>query len=452
MMRSAPSPLVPPRPLTARDRRTDVVVGVALTVSALVTAPLFDPPSPEGPSWWLLVGWGLVVAAPLALRRTFPSAVAVVVCAGVAGGQLLGVSERLTSQVCVFLAIFTVGAWERDRQRSLVVRGAILAGWVVVLVLAFAQLRDKETELWAPMTWPAVVVVNVLSNTVFLAAAIALGEVARTSTARLAQLETRTAELAAEREQRATQAVALERVRIARELHDVVAHHVSVIGIQAGAARRVLDGAEAPGPPAAAVAALSSVEENARTAIEELRRTLMTLRAADDGHANGAPDDLDDGGPSRSASTLGTDQIQLLVSESQDAGTQTRLRLVGAVRSVPPVVGLALYRIAQEALTNVRKHAGPAAEAEVALMYREDGVRLSVTSSVGSGPGALGTSDEGSGLGHTGMRERAAAIGGIVKTGPTPIGYSVEVWVPLAAPGSASAGSTSEPRVWPVDA
>src|SRR5690606_20388822 len=170
-------------------------------------------------------------------------------------------------------------------------------------------------------------------------------------------LEERTRELEAEREVTAAQAVALDRVRIARELHDVVAHHVSVMGVQAGAARLV-----AESDPAEAKRMLAGIEDASREAIRDFRRLLETLRAPGDG-------DVDDG-PS---STLGLDDIADLAQSSSDAGLPTRYTVIGDPSPVPSTVGVNLYRIAQEALTNGSRPAGAGATADARLAYTTTG-------------------------------------------------------------------------------
>jgi signal transduction histidine kinase len=225
----------------------------------------------------------------------------------------------------------------------------------------------------------------------------------------------RTAELAEEREHSTQQALALDRVRIARELHDVVAHHVSVMGVQAGAARRVMTG-----DPAKASEALTVIESNARSAVDELHRLLTTLR-----DPGADPSDT----ATESASTRGLEQLPQLIESTRDAGTTAKLVTVGEPHPVSTLVGFTLYRVAQESLTNVRKHAGDRAEAEVRLRYLGDRVELEVTDT-GLGRGLA--SRRASGLGHVGMRERLAAVGGTLEVGPRSRGgYLVRAVVPL---------------------
>jgi len=211
--------------------------------------------------------------------------------------------------------------------------------------------------------------------------------------------------------------VALDRVRIARELHDVVAHHVSAMGVQAGAARAVLDR-----DPASARAALQSVEQSAREALDELRQLLETLRTPD----ADTPDD----------STLGPASLPELVTHANDNGLPTTYAVVGDPIAVPELVRVNLYRVAQEALTNARRHGGPGATADVRLRYTPDAVELEIAN---TGRDPLGGRP---GLGLVGMRERASASGGTLEAGPRPRGgFLVRMHVPVGVGTAAGVGA-----------
>ncbi len=264
---------------------------------------------------------------------------------------------------------------------------------------------------------------NVLINVVYFGAAWYAGNRAWSAAVARHELDLRTAELTAERERSAAQAITLERVRIARELHDVVAHHVALMGVQAGAARRVLGR-----DPEQAASSLSVVEDSARTAVEELRRMLGTLRAHDVGDAG-----RDGAAPAGSTaagaapSTEGIGRIAEVVEAARTAGHPADWSVVGEERPVPPTVAAVAFRVAQEAVTNVLKHAGHGARADVRLRYLADAVEVEVADD-----GRGGTRDTtGSGLGHVGMRERVAAVGGTVEIGPRARGgYLVRAWLP----------------------
>jgi signal transduction histidine kinase len=206
-----------------------------------------------------------------------------------------------------------------------------------------------------------------------------------------------------------------ERARIARELHDVVAHHISMVAVQAETARLTT-----PGMPAAGAQRLSAIGDTARSALTEMRRLLGVLR-------EDAQVEFADRKPQP-----GLAQFNDLLDEARDAaGTGTRLILHGSPVALDPGVELAAYRIAQEALTNVRRHA-PGAAVDVELRYTPDALRLRIRDN-GPGPSAgCHGAGHGDGLGLTGMRERAAAVGGSLSTGRAPGGgFVVEASLPV---------------------
>ena len=252
---------------------------------------------------------------------------------------------------------------------------------------------------------------QVLLNALYFGGAYYFGERSWAAAQQRAALEQRTRELERERERSAAQAVALDRVRIARELHDVVAHHVSVMGVQAGAARVVI-----PTDPAGAAAIVAGIEDAARDAIRDFRHLLDTLRA---------PGDEED-----ASSTVGVDDVAALVSASTAAGLPARIQVIGTPVPVPRLTAVNLYRIAQESLTNARRHAGPDAEADVRIRYEqgESGatVELEVVNSGRIVPAVR------AGLGLLGMRERAAASGGTIELVPRPSGgFRVRATLPV---------------------
>jgi len=238
--------------------------------------------------------------------------------------------------------------------------------------------------------------------------------------AELAVMAERAEWAATQREQEARRATLAERLRIARELHDIVAHHVSVIVIQAQGAQRV-----AERQPDRARQAMADVEGTARTALEEMRRMLGLLRAPDD--ADGGAGDGADG----LSAARGVADIGALAASMTAAGLPVTVRTTGDPGPVPEDVGLTVYRIAQEALTNALKHAGPA-RAEVHLDYGAN-LELTVTDDGRGAAAALaGPAAPGAGRGTTGMRERAAMLGGTFAAGPRPGGgYQVRAVIPF---------------------
>jgi signal transduction histidine kinase len=227
-------------------------------------------------------------------------------------------------------------------------------------------------------------------------------------------LEDRAARLEAERDAQAQIAAAAERARIARELHDVVAHNVSVMVVQADGASYALGS-----DPDRARQALAAISATGRQALAEMRRMLGVLRRNEDGTEPGR------------APLPGIGQLGELLEQTRATGLAVSFTVEGVPQPLPDGAALAAYRIVQESLTNTRKHGGPRATAEVTLRYLEDALLLRITD---DGRGAAAVSD-GAGHGLTGMRERVAVYGGWVQAGPCPSGgYHVAALLPLVAP------------------
>jgi signal transduction histidine kinase len=210
-----------------------------------------------------------------------------------------------------------------------------------------------------------------------------------------------------ERDVAAREAVAEERARIARELHDVIAHNVSMMVLQAGAERRVLDGANGPTRDV-----LRTIEQIGRSALTEMRRLLGMLRS-------------DAGEPLTPQPGLG--DLPTLIAQVREAGLPAELRIDGQPRDLPAGIELSAFRIIQEALTNALKHAGDA-RAQVSVRYRTDTLELEI---VDDGPGTA-NSTTGAGHGLVGMRERVTLCGGRLETGHRPDGgFAVRVLLPV---------------------
>ncbi|QIZ99941.1 histidine kinase [Leifsonia sp. PS1209] len=406
----------------ARGRRADVVLAVVLTAAMIGSVFLYQRTGMYGSSEaWVSIVWAVASGAPLAVRRRWPEAVAI--CSAVAfwwGGEFR-VGEYLFSNIALFIAVYTLGAWGRRRTLATVLRLAIIAAmfvWLFWNLIVTAGISSVVPELSREGTlspYVAFGLIQIIINLLYFGGAYYFGDAAFRSARARHELETLTLELAEERERTQQQAIALERVRIARELHDVVAHHVSVMGVQAGAARLVLDR-----DPAAARSSLLNVESSARTAVDELRLLLGALR---DDQAAPAGD---------AATTHGVDQLGELVDDAVCAGLPTRLHVIGSRRAVPATIGLCVYRVAQEALTNTRKHGGAGATAELRLRYTDDSLEVEA-SDTGLGAGRSATAS-GAGMGHLGMRERVASVGGSIEIGPRSRGgYLVRARFPLAA-------------------
>ncbi|NUT95617.1 MAG: sensor histidine kinase [Saccharothrix sp.] len=353
--------------------------------------------------------WGAAISLPLAVRRRYPLTVLLVVSAVFIAGQARHVADNLVPSIALFSAIYTAGAWSPDRMRARIARiGVVVAmfGW-----LGFSIVRELlepvgpfENAVGPLDPVLASVLYGVAFNVLFFLSAYYFGNTAWLSARRKEELEHRAEELRRSQEQNMRGAVVAERVRIARDLHDVVAHHVSVMGVQAGAARRVLDR-----DLDLARSALQTVEDTARTAIGELRGLLGVLRA-DPSEDPGPADDVL-GEPGGRTSSPGLDQLPELAAMARSAGLEVVHGVYGEPRPVPEGVALSVYRIVQESLTNVVKHAG-AATADVRVRFLEQALEVEVADDgrgVASGSG---------GFGLVGMRERVAVHGGSLEAGP----------------------------------
>jgi signal transduction histidine kinase len=265
------------------------------------------------------------------------------------------------------------------------------------------------------------VIVNTLPNVgpiipklALFAIAWVLGDNIRTRRAYLAELEARAARLEREREEKAERAVIEERTRIARELHDVIAHNVSVMVVQASAGEELFDS-----EPDRARESLSAVASTGRAALAELRRLLGVIRAEDD-----------QGASALYTPQPGIDYLDDLARQVREAGLPVEVSVVGTPRELPEGVALCAYRIVQEALTNTLKHAR-AQHAQVNVRYAADALELQV---LDDGRGARPVNGETSGHGLIGMRERVALFGGELTTRSRGgLGYEVRARIPLEA-------------------
>ncbi|MDA4893297.1 histidine kinase [Streptomyces sp. MS2A] len=414
---------------TERELRGDILLAGIMFVGGIISAGLSTIAQVYGDEQgepWTALPYVLAIAAPLAVRRRWPAVVAVIVSVAYFVAVTFRVPEVYVGNIAMFIAIYTVGAWMNARRAAFVVRATIIFGmavWLLIVMYRDAITQAEEAEVVAGFLSPylAFMMLQILLNALYFGGAYYFGERSWSAAAQRAALEQRTRELEREREVTAAQAVALDRVRIARELHDVVAHHVSVMGVQAGAARMVIDQ-----DPARARQILGGIESAARDAIRDFRQLLETLRAP--GDAEEPP------------STVTLDDIADLAARSTGSGLPTDYAVIGEPAPVPSVTAVNLYRIAQESLTNARRHAGPDARADVRIRYTGTAVELEV---VNTGRVVTGLRP---GLGQLGMRERALASGGSIELTPrTNGGFRVRATVPLsaAAPTAAMTGDAS---------
>jgi len=338
----------------------------------------------------------LGIWAAVALRRRHPEAVAWTVALLLVPYWVLDYVDT-GATFGVLIAVYSVAA-HVDRPRSLQI-GAVI-GVALVSVMVAGVLADEESL-------PAIAVVG---NAIIFATAWTVGDSVRNRHAYLTEVEARADRAERDREVAADRAVHQERARIARELHDVVAHSVSVMVVQAAAGRRVLDR-----DPALTDESLAVIERTGRNALDELRRLLGVLRGADEAAGVQLQPTAAD--------------LHALVEQWREAGLDVDLREDGDGAELSVGVSLAVYRVVQEALTNVMKHAGPAS-VEVVVRYGDD-VRIDV---LDDGRGPVGRRDlPSAGQGLIGMRERVELFGGELTVGPRPGGgFRVHARIPVA--------------------
>jgi signal transduction histidine kinase len=366
----------------------------------------------------------LTLAAAAVARRRFPvpgyaAALAVGTAQAIIGIGLHSSGPFLPSfaDAAILVLLYTV-ADRRPRRVSL----CGLAACVILFALVVVELRPGHQPGGHPLQF---VLLTIPFYVLAPVSAWVLGDSMARRRVYLAALEERAVRAEAERDARARAAAADERARIARELHDVIAHNLSVMVAQADGGRYAFDAA-----PEKSRQALTEIGATGRQALSEMSHLLGVLRA----------------GPAAPAfaPSPGVAEIPQLVAQAREAGMRVAHAVEGAALPVTGGLSVAVYRIVQEALTNVRKHAGPGAAAEVRLRYGPDELLVRVTDDGhGAVPGAPCA-----GHGVAGMRERAAMYGGTVRTGPRPGGgFEVTARLPVpgapAADGPAASGTTA---------
>jgi signal transduction histidine kinase len=344
------------------------VVGVGLLAFALRAHRPDEPPA--------LFGFALVVVAgvSLAWRRRAPLIVATIVSAAVAAASLLGYWPEFVAML--WIAVYSAAAYtERDRLVRVLLPVAVLTS----VAISVGERWDRGLN-WVEILTDLVVTFGVP----FL-----LGRMTFNRRRRIVR----------EREVATREAVAAERAAIARELHDVVAHHMSVMVVQAGAARAV-SGSD----PAATAEALRQIEASGRTGLAEMRRLLEVLKAENDGDGR--------------APQPGLARLDELLDAMRASGLPVEAVVEGAPRPLSPGVDLSAYRIVQEALTNALRHAG-GASARVVVRYDPDALELEIAD---DGPGPPDDLEASGGHGLIGMRERVQLFGGVLEAGARPGG------------------------------
>jgi signal transduction histidine kinase len=382
-----------------RDVRSETLVDWAPAV-LLILVDLADDIARafqySEPHWlWVTVPATFVMMGSLGFRRRWPLTVLATVLASMAmqsaplpGGQ----DSSFQAFIALCLAAFGAGMYTSGRRELAV---AMLLPGLLMVAFAVTQGGAFAFDAIPNWFWPA--------------GCAAVGRTLSDRKRLVRMLEDRAERLEREREDKARAAVAEERARIAREMHDVVAHNVSVMVVQAGAARRVLES-----DPVPAKEALLTIEKTGRQTLQEMRRLLGVLRTSEDGLAL--------------APQPGLGEVGSLIDKLRQAGIPVELREEGDARQLPAGHDLVAYRVVQEGLTNVLKHAGNAS-VRVTVRFRGDTLELEV---VDDGKGPPPDADRSGGHGLFGMRERLALYGGTLQTGPSENGgFALRAMLPL---------------------
>jgi signal transduction histidine kinase len=386
----------------ANPQRVDQAVAVVLATLGIIGAAVI--PSEPGRDRGLLgIIAILAMTLPLAFRRHRPLPVLVVIGAATVANSLVG-NTNTAANLGVLFALYTVAV---HSPRGVAISALLwtFVGITVAYGLVWASVRPSVELLLGQLA----------QNYLVFGAAWLLGDLMRSRAAYAEALEARNAELLEQREENARLAVVEERTRIARELHDIVAHHVSVMVVQATAARRTLESRSAS--PGTVPASLATIEETGRDALTEMRRMLRAFRTVDAAGLEPQP---------------GLDRLDDLLHHIRDAGLPVDLEVAGTPTTLPTGVELSAYRIIQEGLTNTLRHGGRA-RARVTITYGPGAFTVEV---IDDGRGAAAALDDAHQAGHglIGMHERVALLGGTLEAGPEMSGgYRVVARIPLEA-------------------
>lgn len=397
------------------------------------------------------IGWTFAMLAPLPWRRTRPVPSAIAVFAVALAHMLAGFPMIMPGDLLILVSLFSVTVYGPTWAHVTAICSTAV-GSVVVLPIAVGVRSGGGASAVLEMV-PVGIFCLVTGLAVW-----AFALVRRSRRVTMDALRDRAHRLEIERDQQARISAAAERARIAREMHDIVAHSLSIVVAQADGGRYA-----AASDPEAAVRALGTISETGRTALTDMRRLLGVLRSQDDEDAardeaapGSAPPPVLAAGPggaprpapaadeprqARPAPQPGVEEIEDLVAQARDGGQRVSLVRVGEPRTLPAGMGLTLYRVCQESLTNVRKHAGPDPAVTVAVRWTPSTVELEV---LDDGRGAAATGND-PGFGLRGMRERANLYGGTLETGPRRGGgFRVHLELPLpGAPVPAPAAPTT---------
>ncbi len=393
-------------------RPIDVAITVAVAAAVELNVAVATGPN-QVPLDALSLSFGVLVAVPILLRRRWPFGVLI---------------------ACSVLLLVFYSVQRRDISPvpllALPIYDAATAGylWWAIIIPAGYMTIGLMLAVFATTEGIASIAADFLPSLALLAVAVALGDNVRGRRALAAETAEKLRLAQEERAAEAGRAVAEERLRIARDLHDTVAHAMATITVLAGSALHLTAGDE---DSTGLRDSLTSIRQTSKSALGDMRATLNTLRG--------------DGAEPSSDNTPGLDRLDTLLDAVRSAGAPVTITVKGLRRPVPDQVDRAAYRILQESLTNVLRHAGQNASATVALLYATDVLTITVADDgVGSGGraqlpdgGANGTAAGGSGHGLIGMRERAAALGGEITAGRREVGgFEVTARLPLERVGA----------------
>jgi signal transduction histidine kinase len=382
----------------------DATIALGLSALSLITVASGAPGA--GGNDPLSITLLLLETLPLIVRRRWPIPVLAVTLAATVGHALLVEGQIVNESLGALVALFTV-AERYDRRVSVAAALVAAASFAAVIFSRAAGAQVAVTGFLSTML--AVVVV------------LALGDWSHTRRRYAAAIEENARLQEAERDDRARRAVEDERERIARELHDIVTHHVSVIVIQAGAGLTALDRR-----PDGARSALEAIDRTGREALTDMRRMLGIL--GETRETDGSPAAVD----ATREPMPGLERLGRLIEEVRAAGLPVELSMDGVRPSLDAGIELSAYRIVQEALTNALKHAR-GARARVRLAYEPRAIDIEVTDEGGTGQRDIGDGASG-GRGLIGMRERVALYGGDFEAAPTPTGFRVHARLPIDPP------------------
>lgn len=378
------------------DRSSLIDISMAVVLFFASVLSLVGLPEVEGVRPLDLGAFVLIAAQTLTLarRRRFPTAVLVIVIVAFMVERGVNYPPSWANFGIVF-ALYTVGA-ELRLSRSRIVAGVAIAvsvAWTAVGTIVYGFPRTTVLGVLLMLTFPWLV-----------------GLESRRRAQRALDLEARAIRAEMTREQEAAEAVRVERARIARELHDVVAHEMTVMTIQASAAERVVDT-----DPSQAKHSMQIVEDAGRRGLTEMRRLLGLLRETDDLRLDPQP---------------GLDSLDSLVRQLSDAGLPVEMKVEGDPRELPAGIDVNAFRIVQESLTNTARHAGPGATAGVLVTYGEDELEIDVTDDGRGAAESLASTGPGHGL--IGMEERVSLLDGSLSAGPRAGGgYRVHATIPI---------------------